>query len=77
MSPGPSAGVSAAVFSPDGRTLVIGGWDNQVWVRDLATGKVDAAGLDLAVDELVAWSALPGASFGLPIAWACGTKPVL
>jgi SAM-dependent methyltransferase len=41
----------------------------------LATGKIDGPGLDLAIDELVAWSALPGASFGLPIAWAEGVKP--
>ena len=41
----------------------------------LATGKVDAPGLDLAIDEFVAWSILPGASFGLPIAWAEGVKP--
>jgi SAM-dependent methyltransferase len=43
----------------------------------LATGRVDAAGLALALDEFEAWSAAPGASFGLPIAWAEGVKPAV
>ena len=41
----------------------------------VATGRVSAAGVDAAVDSFTRWGALPGASFGLAIAWAEGIKP--
>jgi WD40 repeat protein len=37
------AGVGKVAFSPDGRTLAVGSFDNQLRLRDAATGKVRVA----------------------------------
>jgi SAM-dependent methyltransferase len=40
----------------------------------LATGGVDAAAFDRGIDAILAFEAIPGASFGYAIAWAEGRK---
>ena len=41
----------------------------------LATGVISADAFDRALLSLLAWESVPGASFGLAIAWAEGRKP--
>ncbi len=41
----------------------------------LESGRVDAAGLDAALDELRAWSARPGAALWYDLCWAEGRRP--
>jgi SAM-dependent methyltransferase len=41
----------------------------------LRTGAIEADAFDRALDALLAWESVPGASFGLAIAWAEGLKP--
>ncbi len=41
----------------------------------LATRFVDEAAFDRGLEALLAWESVPGASFGLAIAWAEGRKP--
>jgi SAM-dependent methyltransferase len=41
----------------------------------LATGAIGAGEFDRALETLLAWESVPGASFGLAIAWAEGRKP--
>lgn len=40
----------------------------------LQTGAIEAAAFDRSLDALLAWESVPGASFGLAIAWAEGRK---